>query len=115
MPDLSILCVTKGERCVLPLLGSLSSAARLCKAELVLVADGREAFDAIRDLDGLSELPIRNYKTRGFIESVLDECINLTTGQYVLRLDDDESIPPPFVEWLRAREYKKADHWKFNR
>lgn len=116
MPDLSILCVTKGERTVLPLLELLSLSARMVGAEFVLVADGPEAFLSVKDVDewqGLSRL--FKTETKGYVESVLDSCINLTTSRYVFRVDDDESIPPPLVEWLRAGEYKKAEHWKFNR
>lgn len=116
MPDLSILCVTKGERSVLPLLEMLSLSAHMVGAEFVLVADGPEAFLSVRGIDiwqGLSRL--FKTETKGYIESVLDSCINLTTGRYVLRIDDDESIPPPLIEWLRVGAYKESDHWKFNR
>lgn len=122
MPDLSILCVTRAEECVRPLLTTLSLASRLIGAELVLVADGQEAFDALAQMQGprksvgmSGEDVIIKTETKGYIESVLDACINLTTGRYVFRIDDDESIPPPLVEWLRAGAYKESEHWKFNR
>lgn len=114
MPDLSILCVTKAEPCVLPLLEVLSSASRKIDAELIFAVDGTAGFDVLRNMPWRFS-GIYQIKTKGYIESVLDSCINLTTGQYVFRIDDDESIPPPLIEWLRAGEYKKSDHWKFNR
>jgi glycosyltransferase involved in cell wall biosynthesis len=118
MPDLSILCVTRAEECVLPLLNVLSLAARMTGAEFVLVADGYEAFETLRgraDRGFFPEAAVFRTESKGYIESVLDVCINLTTGRYVLRIDDDESIPPPLVEWLAAGGYRESDHWKFNR
>lgn len=116
MPDLSILCVTRAEECVLPLLRLLPLAARMTGAELILVADGREASIRLNQMETQLGLAyIFETQTKGYIESVLDACINLTTGRYVFRIDDDESIPPPLVEWLRAGSYKESDHWKFNR
>lgn len=118
MPDLSILCVTRAEPCVLPLLRQLAGDSRSIGAEFTLVADGREAETRLYRYQSRTKFyPDRIFETetKGYIESVLDACINLTTGRYVFRIDDDESIPPPLVEWLRAGAYKESDHWKFNR
>lgn len=122
MPDLSILCVTKAEECVLPLLRQLAEDSKTIGAEFILVADGREASIRLNRMEVTTgDLPLIGLarvfetETKGYIESVLDACINLTTGRYVLRIDDDETLPPPLVEWLRAGGYKRAEHWKFNR
>lgn len=119
MPDLSILCVTKAEPCVLPLLEQLSAVSSRVRAEFILVADGQDAYATIVDelqIEGLSCMSrVFRTETKGYIESVLDGCINLTTGRWIFRVDDDESIPEPLADWLKSGEYKKADHWKFNR
>jgi hypothetical protein len=116
--NLSILCVTKGEECVLPLLHKLEMDALCLSAEFVLVADGEEAH---RDLshggfDRLgkgSNIPIVHSK--GYIESVLDEAIEHTNGKYILRIDDDESISAPMLDWLAGRKYESFDNWTFPR
>lgn len=116
MPDLSILCVTKAEECVLPMLRRLAGDCQQIRAELVVVADGRAASARLNQMEtriGLAQ--IFETESKGYIESVLDACINLTTGRYVFRIDDDETMSPPLVGWLAEREYKKADHWKFGR
>lgn len=126
MPDLSILCVTRAEECVLPLLRQLPQISRLIGAELILAADGREAFESLAQDElghgrydpqtGLMIWPgLFKIESSGYIESVLDWCINLTTGRYVLRIDDDESLSPPMINWLRNGDYKKSEHWKFSR
>lgn len=119
MRDLSILCITKAEPCVGFLLLDLCSAAKHLDAELVIVADGQQAFEAFEAL--LEERPenrnVRLFrtKTEGYIESVLDSCINLTAGRYIFRIDDDESLPLALIAWLKLGKYKESDHWKFNR
>lgn len=117
MPDLSILCVTRAEKGALPLLRLLPPIARMLGAELVLVADGQKAFDTLAQ----NEVGHGRYgrlfevETKGYIESVLDTCLYLTPGRYVLRIDDDETLSPPLVEWLADRKYQESDHWKFSR
>lgn len=117
MPDISILCVTRAEKCALPLLRLLPLVARLTGAELILAADGQGAFDTLSQQDVGHGRYDRLYRveSRGYIESVLDACVNLTTGRYVFRIDDDETLSSPLVEWLREGAYKESDHWKFNR
>lgn len=117
MHDLSILCVTKAERCVLPLLETLSLVSRLSGSQFVLVADGQEAFKTIayNPMSGLDPDRLFRIDSKGYIESVLDSCIGLTTGKYIFRVDDDESLPLPVVEWLKSGGYRESDHWKFNR
>jgi len=47
MSTLSILCVSKGESCVIPLLRKLKLNAIEIGAEFVLVADGQEARERL--------------------------------------------------------------------
>lgn len=94
---LSILCVSTGKDRAQPFFDHFSDLAAQLDAELVLAIDGVHVH------------------SKGYIESVLDEAIALTHGDYVLRLDDDERCSPAMITWLRAGKYLDADHWTFPR
>lgn len=116
--NLSILCVTKAEDCVLDLLHKLEMDALYLSAEFVLVADGEEAHRKLTHsgFDRLakgSNIPIVHSK--GYIESVLDEAVEYTTRDYILRIDDDESTSPPMLEWLLSGVWASHDNWTFPR
>lgn len=117
--QLSILCVSKGEPSTLPLLWGLESVASKLHAELLLVADGQLAYDRLTSTFRHSRLlinpGIRRVHSLGYIESVLDEAVTFTTGTYVLRIDDDESISPPMIDWLQSGVYTSEPNWKFSR
>lgn len=104
--DLSILCVTKAESCVLPCLRQLEIVAGYVGAEMVMVLDGVDEYlgQALPRVD-----------SRGYIESVLDQAIAHTTRSYVFRIDDDESMPTSLISWLYNGGYRAAPHWKFSR
>lgn len=116
--DLSILCVTRAEECVLPLLHKLRVDTLDLSAEFVLIADGEEAHYTLshNGFDRLSKgsnIPIVHSK--GYIESVLDEAIEFTRGNYILRIDDDESLSTPLLKWLASGQYRTHDNWTFPR
>lgn len=120
MTDLSILCITRAEECVLPLLYKLrvDTLDLGRSAEFVLIADGEQAHYTLshNDFDSLSKgsnIPI--VRSQGYIESVLDEALDFTSGKYILRMDDDESISPSMFKWLASGQYTQHDHWKFSR
>lgn len=94
---LSILCVTTGRDRAQPFLEHFMELAEKLDAECVIVRDGEDVH------------------SKGYIESVLDEAIARTSGEYILRLDDDERCSPAMVQWLEAREYEKGDHFTFPR
>jgi hypothetical protein len=94
---LSILCVTSGLERAEPFYAHFRDVAERLGAECVILRDGEDIHSA------------------GYIESVLDEAIARTTGDYVLRLDDDERCSPAMLRWLEAREYLAHDHWHFPR
>jgi hypothetical protein len=50
-----------------------------------------------------------------YLEEMLDPVIQACSGDYVLRLDDDERCSPGLVEWLRSDEMLKRDSWFFSR
>ncbi len=111
--ELSILCITKGDKRVLPNLRTLSQFARqLDNVEFVIALDSpfipgdvlSEQFDRIVCV-----------QSKGFLESVLDEAISYCRGQYVFRIDDDEVLGNAMRSWLEQRRYLAADHWRFPR
>lgn len=110
--DLSILCVTQAEDCILPLLNNLTHL-RQHGIELVICCDGQDAYEKLFDWYPCDV--IEKVESKGYIESVLDQCIDLTSRGYVFRIDDDESLPPSLIQWLIDGEYRSHPHWKFNR
>lgn len=113
MGSLSMVCLTTLETAVVPLLDEMRQAARATGAEFVIAADGREAYDraaTLRIADVLVEV-----RTLGYLESALDYALQACTGEYILRLDDDERASDAMVLWLQDREYLHKDHWKFCR
>jgi hypothetical protein len=120
-PRLSVLCVTRYEDHAKPFIRKLMQLVQLHpSAELVLGADGDDAWDVLADWcpeareEGIT-LRVYNVTSRGFIESVLDEVLAECTGDYVLRIDDDEACSPALVQWLCEERYLHGDHWKFSR
>lgn len=110
--SLSVLCVTRAERRAIPFVKSLGALALVCDAEFVIAADGRDALATIIDeVEGRVVL----VRSKGYIESVLDDAIRACDGDYILRLDDDEFPSPDLVQWLRDRQYLEHDHWQFPR
>lgn len=119
--DLSILCVTKGEPNVWHLLERMAGNALDLGAQFVLVADGPIAFSGIKALNikwnpDFDYLMCQSPESKGYIESILDYCIDsFPTREYIFRLDDDESMPDELIQWLINGEYRSHPHWKFNR
>ncbi len=112
-PELTVLCVTRGEdRCLLRLDEMYALTAGL-DAEFVLAVDTPEKIGMLRDRFSLQKVVA--VKSSGFIEGVLDEALSHCTGRYVLRLDDDEQCSIEMMNWLVKRRYRAADHWKFPR
>jgi hypothetical protein len=104
--DLTILCVTKAEDYALPFLAHFVSVAHEVGAESLTCVDGSAGFNYGR---------VHRVKSRGFIESVLEECVVECKTKYILRLDDDEKCSPALVRWLKEGKYRQQAHWKFPR
>lgn len=110
-PGLSILCVTNlAAHAQVPLI-CMSTLADHLGAEFVVGVDGggeipldKGWFDSRVDL-----------QSNGCIESVLDQAIAACSGEYVLRLDDDERVSEAMFTWLSEGRYHDADHWAFPR
>jgi hypothetical protein len=111
---LSILCVTRAHPVNVGCIERLMDLALLCKdSELVLAADGEEAGRDLRYLDRLAR--VVHVRSRGYVESVLDEALDACQGEYVLRLDDDEQASVAMAAWLALENFVEADHWRFPR
>ncbi len=44
-------------------------------------------------------------KSKGYLESVLQDVIDSCTGTWILRLDDDEMASPAMWDWLKNKKY----------
>jgi len=113
--DLSILCVTKNDDCVNELLADLAFGAYSLGAELILAADGRDAFTALCCSVLRTKWRVVPVQSRGYVESVLDDALRHTSRRYVLRIDDDEEISTAMYRWLESGIYRSASHWQFPR
>lgn len=95
--SLSILCVTKALPRTDTFIEHFFDLGHRLGAEVVIAVDGKDV------------------RSKGYIESCLDEAIALTHGDYVLRLDDDERCSPALRAWLERKEYLVEEHWTFPR
>jgi hypothetical protein len=113
--DLSICCVTKAADYALPLLNEMVDLAQELGAELVL---GCDSFAAQSYAHELAEriCPVRAMTVQGrFIEEMLNPVLSLCTGDYILRLDDDERVPLEMKSWLAPERIRQHDSWFFPR
>ncbi len=93
MSALTILCVTRYEKCTDSLRGQMFRLAEAVGAEMVWF-DGREAR---------------------CIEDVLDDAVATCPEGHILRLDDDERCGREMRDWLKSGAYEERDHWAFRR
>ena len=91
---ISVLCVTKREPFTAPFLKLFSQLAKEIGGEYVEIVDGREA---------------------GVLEDILDNAIAECHGDYILRLDDDETASDGLAQWLKSKEYERGDLYAFPR
>lgn len=115
-PLLSILCVTQGQPYALPFLDKMCDlAGQLMSAEVVIGVDDHANSEFGVMIDVNRPVTFRAVRSRGFIESVLDEMVAECKGEFILRLDDDECCSPAMIEWLTRGDYLAHDHWCFPR
>lgn len=107
---LSIICVTQAAPEVRPILGEIVNVAHLLGAELILGGDGAQAL-TWADYNRVAAMPVKG----AMVEEMIDPVIDATTGDYILRLDDDESCSPGLVNWLKNKEFTRRDSWFFSR
>ena len=108
---LSIVCVTNCEPHALKFIEHFRQCADSLHAELIIGIDNHNApLELVRLADIVVEV-----KSKGYIESVLDQVMDQCAGDYVLRLDDDEKISASLLSWLKTREYESGDVFAFPR
>lgn len=115
MTDLSILCVTKLGRHAEPFLRDMERLAVDLDAEFVLGLDGADPERLSPPRRFTSAARQVCVQSAGYIESVLDSMVAECSGEYVLRLDDDEAVSMRMGAWLADRKYRESDHWAFPR
>lgn len=112
MSDLSIVCVTKFDLQIIKIIGAIRGYAEELGAQIIYGVDGGECTET-----RYGDCVYTPVQSNGCIESVLDEVLALATRKWVLRIDDDETLSPAFLNWLRIKEYEKlgSDVYAFPR
>lgn len=118
VPTLSILCVTRGEAHAWRFLQAMLATAKAIvsasvpEVEVVFAADGPEAERAL-EAPRYVGFTIARVDSAGYMESVLDPAVERCSGDYILRIDDDERCSPAMVEWLKSGAWSSEPAWAF--
>ncbi len=112
---LSVLCVTRGDKRALPFLKRMEELSIRCGAELLVAVDRQDNIQAVQSTLRALSTRIVFAHSRGYVESALDLAVVECTGDYILRLDDDESVSIGLADWLIHHEYESREHWCFPR
>lgn len=94
---ISVLCVSDCKPRAQAFFDHFEGLAKRLGGEFVLVRDGVDVH------------------SKGYIESVLDEAIAMTKGDWILRLDDDEKVSKAMERWINRGSHLKYDQWSFPR
>jgi hypothetical protein len=118
--SLSIVTVTRGENHVWPFISAMNWATqKIGSAELIVCADGKDAMDALMQSPWRQPAPYARFVTLtespGYVEAIIDEAFAYCRGDYVLRLDDDETPSMAMMTWLKEQQYLSDDVWRFPR
>lgn len=109
---LSICCVTNGNHYALTYLSYMRILADKLGCEFVVGMDKTES-KAIKILaDVAVKLPEHEVELQ---ECVLDKAIEMCTGDYILRLDDDEKVSSALEHWILSRAYHLGELFAFPR
>lgn len=113
--SLSILCITKCEPHAERFIMAMRDVAVDCNAEVVIGFDYTGGPWPMKATSATGRMRCFQICSDGHIESVLDQMIAVCSGDYVLRLDDDERVTVGMAEWLRTRQYQTGEHWALPR
>ena len=111
---LSIVTVTTAAPRTEAFLEHMRLVADDLDAEFVVGYDTRYGNDGLTLAHKYSDLTAL-VKSKGYIESILQDVIDSCSGTWILRLDDDEMVSPAMWEWLRERKYNSGESqiWSF--
>jgi hypothetical protein len=111
--SLSILCVTNNEPAfAYPFIMAFRKLADRLGAELVLDLNRDKADTS--PFRGIADKEIET-KPDTLQDLVLDMAIGECSGDYVLRMDNDESVSPALADWLATSDYQNAELFTFPR
>lgn len=106
--NLSILCITNNEHPhVQRYILAMHRLATILGAELVLGLDRQKAQRAA--WRGLATVAI-DLEAKTLQEDVMDQAVDVCTGDYILRLDDDEMASTALKEWLISRKWAELNY-----
>jgi hypothetical protein len=111
---MSIVTVTTGEPRAEAFLLHMRHLADDLGAEFVIGYDTRYGSGGMELAHKYSDLTVI-IKSKGYIESVLQDVIDAATGTWILRLDDDEMTTPAMWKWLKDKKYETGEtqSWGF--
>lgn len=107
---LSIICMSRGGEDAIPFLTELAVKASSIGAEFLMGFDNEG--DSRRFLHWSMSVVVP-MQTRGYIESSLNDLAHHAKGDWILRIDDDETITPAMLKWLERRAYLGHPAWSF--
>jgi len=112
--SLSILCVTNAEPHAGLFIMRMHRLATILNCEFVIGLDGENAQSGClrKFADVAIDLPAHDVPLQ---EMVSDLAVNACSGDYVLRLDDDEVVSPALETWLRQKKYESGNLFAFPR
>jgi hypothetical protein len=111
--NLSILCVTNNQHpCVERYVMDMSRLASSLKAEFVLGLDREKAQQSMLGIYADKKIDLTADTLQ---EDVLDEAINACSGDWLLRLDDDEQVSLALGHWLESYDWSAGDLYAFPR
>ena len=95
MNTISVLCVTRGEPHTPRFLSHFSMVARFLRAEYVVCVDGGADVDSFGGK--VVQVDCSSCPT---VETVLEEAVAACSGDWILRLDDDETVSLAMLYFL---------------
>ncbi len=101
---ISLVCVTKGEPHAPYFLNEMHNFCVKHNAEFIVGGDGDKGYQ-MAQLFGDVAVQVHS---EGYLESVIDEVLAKANFEWVLRLDDDETMSPAMEEWIVGRSWKDA-------
>lgn len=105
--NLSIVCVTNNQYNAKPFILRLHSLCTRLGAELVLGLDREKAQKA--DWRSLANVTV-DLSCDKLQEDELDKAIEAATRDWVLRIDDDETVSPALESWLFTLGHEKSGY-----